>query len=487
MESAIVATQHGKVRGRILENGVAAYLGIPYAAPPLGENRFRAPRPPEPWDGVRDTVEYGPTAPSPGYPRPFDRLLPEPVVRGDDFLNLNVWTPEPGGSGLPVMVWIHGGAFRAGSGAVPVYSGANFARDGVVCVTLNYRLGVEGFAYFPDAPSNRGLLDQITALRWVRDNIASFGGNPDDVTVFGESAGAMSVTTLLSLDLGLFRRAIAQSGAGNAAQTPEDAALVTGEVAARLGVEPTAEAFARLAPSRILPVQAGVAAEVSMLPDPGRWGATTVRTGMSHVPVLDGDLLTRRPQEAIAEGAGADTDLLIGYNAEEFRFFFMPNGMAGLVTDELIPPITSAWGVPQRVVDAHRDLYPNPGERLTAVISEAMFRIPSTRVAEAHRAGTWMYEFAWRSPVHDLGACHALELGFVFDTLDTLAPDGLAGPNPPQPLADTMHKAWVDFATSGNPGWPRYTPGTRQTRRFGDANNPLVGAPNEPLRRLWDE
>ncbi|MFC5185287.1 carboxylesterase/lipase family protein [Actinomadura harenae] len=487
MESAIVATRHGKVRGRVLPNGVSAFLGIPYAAPPVGENRFRAPRPPRPWDGVRDTVEYGPTAPKPGYPRPFDRLLPEPAVPGDDLLNLNVWTPDPGRSGLPVMVWIHGGAFRNGSGAVPTYAGANFARDGVVCVTLNYRLGVEGFAHFPDAPSNRGLLDQISALEWVRDNIAAFGGDPGNVTVFGESAGAMSVTTLLSLDLGLFRRAVAQSGAGNAAQTAEDAALVTAETAARLGVEPTAAAFAELPPSRIIPVQAAIAAEVSMLPDPGRWGATTARTAMSHVPVLDGELLTRRPQEAIADGAGADTDLLIGHNSEEFRFFLMPNGLAGLITGEIMTSTASAMGVPARVVDAHRELHATPGEQLASVISEAVFRIPAIRVAESHRARTWMYEFTWRSPVHDLGACHALEIGFVFDTLGTLDPDGLAGPNPPQPLADTMHKAWVDYATSGTPGWPQYTPGTRRTRRFGDPKNPLTTTSNDPLRSLWDE
>ncbi|MCP2340123.1 carboxylesterase/lipase family protein [Actinomadura rupiterrae] len=486
MESAIVATRHGKVRGRLLENGVAAYLGIPYAAPPFGANRFREPRPPASWDGVRDTVEYGATVPKPGYPRPFDKLLPDPVVPGEDCLNLNVWTPDPGGSGLPVMVWIHGGAFRNGSGAVPIYSGANFARDGVVCVTLNYRLGVEGFGHFPDAPSNRGLRDQISALEWVRDNIAGFGGDPDNVTVFGESAGAMSVNTLLSLDLGLFRRAIAQSGGGNVAQTPEDATLVLAETARRLGVEPTAEAFAQIAPSAIIPVQAGVAAEVATLPDPGRWGPTTARTAMAYVPVLDGDLLTRTAEDGIAAGAAAGTDLLIGCTTEEFRLFLMPNGLAKVVTDDLVAPIASAMGAPAAVIDAHRDLYADPGERLAALITESLFRIPATRLAASHRARTWMYEFAWRSPVHDLGACHALELGFVFDNLDSADPDGLAGPNPPQPLADTMHKAWVDFATSGNPGWPQYTPGTRQTRRFGDAKNPLVNAPNENLRRLWD-
>ena len=218
---AVVQTSHGKVRGRA-RDGVTAFLGIPYAAPPFGPGRFQAPRPPEPWDGVRDAFDYGPTAPKPGYPRPYDMLLPEPTTPGEDCLNLNVWTPEAGGAGLPVMVWIHGGAFRNGSGAVTVYNGRNFARDGIVCVTINYRLGVEGFANLPGAPCNRGLLDQIAALEWVRDNIAGFGGDPANVTVFGESAGGMSVTTLVSLDLGLFRRAIAQSGAGHIAQDPGD-------------------------------------------------------------------------------------------------------------------------------------------------------------------------------------------------------------------------------------------------------------------------
>src|SRR5690606_26450638 len=357
MEEPIVRTAHGRIRGTT-RDGVTAFLGVPYAAPPFGPNRFRAPRPPEPWDGVRDAVEYGPTAPKPGYPPPFDALLPDPDIPGEDCLNLNVWTPDPGGSGLPVMVWIHGGAFRNGSGAVPLYSGRNFARDGVVCVTINYRLGVEGFANLPGAPANRGLLDQIAALEWVRDNIAAFGGDPDRVTVFGESAGGMSVTTLLSLDLGLFRRAIAQSGAGSIAQDPSDAMLVTKEMAARLGVEPTAEAFAALDPADILPVQAAVAAEVAAVPDPGRWGATTAAGGMSLTPVLDGELLARRPEDAIADGAGRDVDLLIGYTTEEFRFFLMPAGLAGGLTDELVGAVAAGMGVPPELPPAYRERHP---------------------------------------------------------------------------------------------------------------------------------
>ncbi|MEU4825882.1 carboxylesterase family protein [Actinomadura sp. NPDC023710] len=493
--AAVVQTSHGKVRGTA-RDGVTAFLGIPYAAPPFGANRFQAPRPPEPWDGVRDAVEYGPTAPKPGYPRVFAALLPDPAIPGDDCLNLNVWTPRlPEGAGrdeagLPVMVWIHGGAFRNGSGAVPVYSGHTFARDGVVCVTLNYRLGVEGFAHLPGAPPNRGLLDQIAALEWVRDNIAAFGGDPARVTVFGESAGAMSVTTLLSLDLGLFHRAVAQSGAGGIAQDPADALLVTKEMAARLGVEPTAGAFAALDPAAIIPVQNAVAAEVAALPDPGRWGATTAAGGMALTPVLDGDLIGRRPEDAIAAGAGRDVDLLIGYTTEEFRLFLMPTGIAAGLNDELVAAVAAGMGVPPGLPAAYRAHHPDmaSGELLAAIITDSLFRIPAHRAAAGHADSggrTWMYEFAWRSPNHDLGACHALELGFVFDNL-TAEEEGLTGPNPPQALADRMHRAWTRFAVTGDPGWDRFDPSSRAVMVFDAPGDEVVHDPHGRDRELWD-
>ncbi|MFV2172787.1 carboxylesterase/lipase family protein [Actinomadura sp. LOL_016] len=484
----VVRTQYGRVRG-ITRDGVTAFLGVPYAAPPFGPNRFRAPRPPEPWDGVRDATEYGPTAPKPGYAGPFRTLLPDPEIPGEDCLNLNVWTPEPGATGLPVMVWIHGGAFVNGSGAVPTYDGRNFARDGVVCVTINYRLGVEGFASLPGAPLNRGLRDQIAALEWVRDNIAAFGGDPGRVTVFGESAGAMSVTTLLSLDLGLFRRAITQSGSGNIAQDPDDALLVAKEIAARLGVEPTAEGFAALDPSAILPVQAAVSGEVSALPDPGRWGATTAAGGMALTPVLDGELLAHRPEDAIAAGAGRDADLLTGYTAEEFRLFLMPTGVAAVLTHDLVGAATAGMGVPPAVAAAYRDRHPglSAGELMATIITDSLFRMPAHRTAAGHTANggrTWMYEFGWRSPNHDLGACHALELGFMFDNLE---PDSaLAGPNPPQALADAMHRAWARFAVDGDPGWEPFGLPARTVRVFDGEANATVRDPRGAERELWD-
>src|SRR4051795_10272712 len=196
MLDTVVQTQHGALRGRTA-NGIAAFKGVPYAAPPFGARRLAAPQPPARWDGVRDAAAFGPSAPHAGYAPPYDALLPDPVLPGKDCLNLNVWTPDPGAAGLPVMVWIHGGAFVNGSSAVPVYDGSAFARDGVVLVSVNYRLGVLGYGLFPDAPANRGLLAQIAALTWVRENIEAFGGDPARVTVFGESAGAISVGALL--------------------------------------------------------------------------------------------------------------------------------------------------------------------------------------------------------------------------------------------------------------------------------------------------
>jgi para-nitrobenzyl esterase len=498
----VVQTRYGKVRGAG-RDGVAAFLGVPYAAPPFGPDRFGLPRPPEPWDGVRDALEFGPTAPKPGYPKPYDMLLPDPVIPGEDCLNLNIWTPLPGGAGgssplndktplpggegLPVMVWIHGGAFRNGSGAVSVYNGATFARDGVVCVSVNYRLGVEGFAYLPGAPANRGLRDQIAALEWVRDNIAAFGGDPGRVTVFGESAGAMSVCTLLSLDLGLFHRAIAQSGAGAIAQTADDALLVTKEIAARLGVEPTAEGFAALDPAEILPAQAAVSAEVTTLPDPARWGASTVASGMALVPVLDGDLYPRRAEDAVAAGAGADVDLLIGYTAEEFRLFLMPTGVAAALTHEVVGAVAAGMGASPPVVAAYREGHPelSAGELLAALITDNVFRVPANRLAEKHGGTSWMYEFAWRSPNHDLGACHALELAFVFDNLGIEGTGEMSGPNPPQELADAMHRAWVDFAVHGDPGWDRFDAGTRHVKVFDAVKNPVVQDPRSADRTAW--
>ena len=516
----IVQTSGGKVRG-IKEGAISRFLGIPYAAPPFGANRFQAPVPASWGDDVLDAITFGPTAPQIPVPDPFNKIIKEPVIRGDDCLNLNIWTPDVGGSGLPVMVWIHGGAFRTGSNAVEIYDGSTFARDGVVCVSINYRLGVEGFADLPGAPPNRGLLDQIFALEWVQENIAAFGGDPTRVTVAGESAGAMSVTTLLSLDRrGLFHRAIMQSGAGHCVQTKQDAELVTKELAERLGVrEPTAEAFAELDPyDDILPVQTQISDEVAANPDKAKWGESTVMSGMAFLPVIDSDLLTQRPIDAIAAGIGENVPVLTGTNTQEYRLCLAPIGAFLLVDNPLDPEHPEAteffkkkltpYGIDSAVpgvYDFYKDHLPDntrPAGIFSAIASDFFFRIPACRVAEARAtadATTHVYEFDWRSPRMifgtgaELGACHALELGFMFDTLSTASSitgpiPPLINPKPPQGLATAMHAAWVEFIKSGDPGWMRYDTTTRPVETFFDAGRiEIVNDPRAAERELWKD
>src|ERR1700735_2519882 len=312
MESTAV-TACGEVRGQS-RDGVTRFLGIPYAASPTGALRFRAPAAAQPWTGIRDADSLGATPPKPDYPVPLDQLLPEPNIPGDDWLTVNVWTPDRGSAGLPVMVWIHGGAFSNGNSAVPIYDGHAFARDGVVLVSINYRLGVDGFALLPDAPANRGLLDQIAALEWVRDNVAAFGGDPANVTIFGESAGAMSVTTLLSLPRarGLFAKAITQSGSVQPAADPADAALVTKELGLSAGREPTAANLAGLGLPELIKAQIEGREALTAQPDPGRFGATIVASSMAFIPVVDGDLMPVPPLQALSAGARSGVPPLSG-------------------------------------------------------------------------------------------------------------------------------------------------------------------------------
>ncbi|MGI9009126.1 MAG: carboxylesterase/lipase family protein [Streptosporangiaceae bacterium] len=462
-----IQTKYGLLRGQA-RDGVVSFLGIPYAASPTGALRFQAPVPPQPWDGLRDAFEYGPTPPKPDYPPPFDTLFAEPNVAGEDWLNLNIWTPDAalasmGAADLPVMVWIHGGAFANGNSAIPLYDGHSFARDGVVLVSLNYRLGVDGFALLPGAPANRGLLDQIAALEWVRDNIAAFGGDPGNVTVFGESAGAMSVITLLAMPgaAGLFGKAVAQSGAAQAAAVPADAALVTAELGQALGIdgELTAGRLARVGRGRLIAGQAAVRDALAASADPARFGPSIVASTMPFIPVIDGDSLPEHPLASIAGGSGAEVTLMIGTNSDEFRTFLVPSGMAATVTDEVLASMGAAIGAPPGVLSAYRASRPEarPGDLLAALLTDRFFLLPAIALAQARpegRARTYFYEFAWQHP--QVGAGHGLDVPFVFDNLAAPGAELVAGPDAPPGLAQEMHQAWIRFARTGDPGWPAF-------------------------------
>jgi para-nitrobenzyl esterase len=489
----VVKTRQGAVRGTTAE-GVTLFKGIPYAVPPFGAHRFRPPRPAEAWDGVREALNYGPTVTKPPYFPPFDVLLPEPAIPGEDCLNLNIWTPDPGKAGLPVMVWLHGGAFANGTGAIPTYEGSRFARDGVICVTINYRLGVDGFLFLGDGTANLGLLDQVAALQWVQENIAAFGGDPNNVTIFGESAGGMSVATLLTMPRAraLFRRAIAQSGAGHHVISPATAQRIGQYLAEKLGVEATLKAIAAVPLDRLVQAQVALSADVFEHPDPARWGEAAANL-MPFEPVIDGDILPARPIDRILAGAGTDIDVIVGTNTEEERLFMVPNGSISHITEDILAGTIAAYGLPvAKTLATYRATRPgaNAGDVYEAIVTDWFFRIPAIRLAEAHvqnNGRTYMYEFAWRSPKFDgqLGACHALEIAFVFDTLDIGEMGPLLGDNPPQQTAGAMHAAWVSFATRGDPGWTQYDLNQRATMRF-DTNSDLVKDPRSAERMLWE-
>ena len=502
MKEPIVKTKSGAVRGRY-EQGVATFKGIPFAAPPVGQLRFASPIQPHPWDGVREASAFSPTPPQadlssqrmPGLDlRP---IVGESWRKGEDYLTLNVWTPDLGTQGLPVMVFIYGGAFVSGGSSTPLYDGARFARDGVVLVSFNYRLGVEGFLPLNGGETNVGLRDQIAALKWVQDNIAAFGGDPNTVTIFGESAGALSVDTLLAVPsaAGLFRRAISQSGGAQHTLSIEQATRVATRLGDILGINPTRENFASLSPEQLIAVQSQLlpgSLDLITMQDVDPTGGLTF-----FLPVRDGDLISAQPMDTVKQGASAAVDVLIGTNSQEMNLYYVPTGFLNLIdTDEKVAAsILGRHPEPEKLVATYRTNRPDAlsGELFSAIMTDWMFSLPSVRLAEAHAphsGGTYLYEFAWPSPTFDgkLGACHGLELGFVFDTLDTLGltgPQGLVGEHPPAELAKRVHNTWITFATTGNPGW---TPYDTQHRSVMSINTTweTLNDPRPVERQAWD-
>ncbi|MGI5131516.1 carboxylesterase/lipase family protein [Pseudonocardia sp. CA-107938] len=481
MTSIEATTISGTVRGTV-EGGVARFLGIPYAAAPFGEHRFRPTQPHPGWSGVRDALQLGATAPAGPYPPVFRDVLPEPVIPGDEILTVNVWAPADA-SGAPVMVFIHGGAFVNGSNAVPVYDGTAFARDGIVLVSVNYRLGAEGFLKLPGGPANLGILDQVAALTWVRDNIAAFGGDPGRVTVFGESAGAMSVGTLLAMPAaeGLFQRAILQSGAAHNAYSVETAEKIATLVAAQVGLAPAE--LGQVPPERLVRAHTELLKELRARPDPVKFGEAAAGA-LVYVPIVDGESLPGRPIDRIAAGSATDVEVLIGTTRDEVHLFTVAGGMTEFVTDAAMTGFVGMLGLPDGAVDRYRAGRPGgaPWEVLSDVMTDQMFRIPAIRLAEAH-GRAWVYEFDWPAQGLDgrLGACHAVELPFVFDTL--AAAEAMNGPDAPQELADTVHGAWVAFASGRDPGWARYGD-ARTVRTFGAATE-TADDPRGATRELW--
>jgi para-nitrobenzyl esterase len=483
----VVRTAAGQVRGRT-ENGIAVFRGIPFAQPPVGDLRFAAPRPARAWDGVREAAMFGPPPPQSAF-----LLTPTaPVAPGadpDDWLTVNVFSPDPGAARLPVMVWIYGGAYRFGASGLVGYDGTALARQNVVVVTFNHRIGVEGYAYLPGVPANRGLLDQVAALGWVRENIAAFGGDPDRVTVFGESAGAGAIASLLVMPAadGLFRRAIAQSMPGTFF-SPELAADVTAAIAAEAGLPPATEAFAAADPARL------TAASDAVRPaDHGeRWGPVSL-TPTPFSPVVDGEVLPAAPWRALAAGAGRGVDLVAGHNRDECRLFIELSGQSGKITDEEASDALRALAGGASGEAAYRQAYPAAdAETLFELVnSDWLFRMPTLHLAQAHAAAggqTFFYQVSFEASEGGFGACHAIDVPLVFGVYSGLG-RMLFGAEPPASavaLGDLMRSQWAAFAASGDPGWPPYAPGRRLTRIFDDPPD-VAPYPEEASLHIWDQ
>jgi para-nitrobenzyl esterase len=467
----------GTIRGSA-ESGVRRFLGIPYAAPPVGVRRFALPEAPEPWPGVRDATVPGPCAPH--RVRDFPGLDVAPLIGrgwqgGDDYLTLNVLRPDSDVTGLPVMVFIHGGGFVIGSKDASVQDGATFACDGIVYVAINYRMGVDGFLPIPGVPTNLGLRDQIAALAWVRDTIAVFGGDPGNVTVFGESAGAMSIANLIASPLakGLFRRAIVQSGHGGMTRGIDVMQRLVRRLAKLLKITPDAAGFRSMPAEATFDALEKVSAPTSRIDLRDAEGREPAFGISRFLPVHGDDVLPETPLDALANGAGAEIELLIGTNAEEMNLYLVPTGVrekiGGLLATYVLHRaqpharrLLKAYGLGQAGV--------KPGQALTDAMNDLVFRWPARRFAEEHRGRTHMYQFDWRSPAFagELGAAHGMELPFVFDALaTTTGPQGLTGEAPPQELADGIHKLWVGFATDGRLPWPEFDRAGRQVYSIG--------------------
>ncbi len=484
---------------------VRRFTGIRYAEAPVGELRFRAPVAHRA-SGPVDTTAFGPTALQPASALEV-MLGGKQEARSEDCLRLNVWTPAVDRGRRPVMVWIHGGGFMTGSGSSPIYDGRTLAQRGdVVVVTINYRLGPLGFLSLDriDADlagsGNNGLRDQLAALEWVQENIGAFGGDPGNVTIFGESAGAMSVATLVAIagDGRLFQRAISQSGAAHNASTLDGASQITSAVLETAGVD-SIDALRSIDGAALVAAAEQVRSASGNVLDRINAAREAGPELMAFQPVADGVVIDGSPLERIRAGAGAGVDLLVGANADEWNLFDPTRKPVG--ADRLTARLERLAGDAEKagalaaayevVVDDDGNVARSSQQKL---MTDLVFRVPAVRLLEAKAAGGrpgHHYHFSWPSPVAGgiLGSCHALELPFVFGTLGIRGMTSFVGDAPPTPLSDRMQDTWLHFARHGTPdehgAFPAYEAATRTVHDFHEADT-LVEHPMSERTEVWD-
>ena len=485
-------------------DGVVEFRGVPFARPPVGDLRFKAPRPLPDSDRSVNADRY-----------PLPSLqVKNPLMgveeSGEDCLYLNIWVPEGEGP-FPVMVWFHGGAYLAGSISQPLYNGAELARSQrVVVVNAAYRLGAMGFADFTavapelDADSNLGLRDQLAALEWVQENILAFAGDAGRVTVFGESAGGFSVCALLACPraASLFHAAISQSGAADFVLAPEQVRRVTDAfVAALPGAGSAAEKLRDSTAKDWIKAQNQA---VKVLVDRGL-RTTTPQFAMNFLPMVDGDLLPQSPIDAIAAGAAADKRLLAGVCRDEYHFFQYAGVLAGTVKMDSLREADDQEiqrrferGLPGNGARAfeyyHSTVKPDPRRSpldiFSAMESDRLFRVPTLRLLDAqsrHNADCWGFQFTWQSEPFGLplGACHVVDVPFVFGVTDT--PAGIyftGGGDAARTLSRQVQTAWGDFAHGKAPGWQGWSAG-RKVRQFGPGEE-MAALLDKDAETLWE-
>lgn len=494
----VATTRQGEVRGT-LDEGINVFKGIPYGAPTGGANRFMPPREPASWKGVREALKYGPSCPQLDPPPAGQPFGPTSQAKGasEECLVLNVWTPGlRDGRKRPVMVWMHGGGYTLLSGSSAVYDGVRLARkNDVVLVTLNHRLNLFGYLYlggfpggakFPDA-GNVGQLDLIAALRWVRENIEAFGGDPQSVMIFGESGGGGKVATLLAMPeaKGLFQRAAMHSGFGLAALTPEAATRMTQSLLDALGLRATEiERLQSMPVAKLLDALQKV----------------TKGSPFGIGPVVDGRSLPRHPFWPDAPSVSRGVPVLLGYNKTETTYLFPPPGAFDLDWVGLVKQLGVALpaGVDvSKVVEGWRAKRPaaTPSDLYFAITTEATMGVSAStlavRKAEQGGAAAYLYRLEWETPIAEgrMRSPHTLDIPLVFDNV-AKAPGLIgAGTVDAQKVADMMSVAWVAFARTGSPNaaglpsWPAFTSGQRETMVF-DVTSRSVSDPLHDERLL---
>jgi len=484
----VVTTTNGPIAGFKTENGLDVFLGIPYAEPPVGRLRFASPRPVSSWTYVRPAWHFGPTC-----PQIQDEFEPASLLYQDeDCLSLNIWSPGVDARKRPVLVYIHGGGFIEGGTGDPLYNGEHLARRGsIVVVSINYRVAALGFLALDSfgaefaGSGNLALQDQIAGLTWVRNNIARFGGDPKNITIMGESAGSACVMfhMVSPRARGLFQKAIAHSGAINLARTKKQAAQYTRQFMKLTGARDVTEL-------RMISAERLVALEKKFLDEAG------FEADLVFSPVKDGIFVPIEPMKAFKEGAAAGIPLLNGTNNDEYRYWLLYFPYLKYIPARLVisyaPSVKAGLGDGlDRILDHYRRTLPNPVFRgvIFALANDMMFRVPHIRVSDMQstHAPVWMYRFDWRSMVSDdLGACHAIELPFVFRTFDSPTRWQIVGSDPPMDLSDLMMDTWIAFIRTGSPNgrglpvWPAFKTANRATMIFNTEsevrNNPDGGA-----------